>query len=127
MDEGPGTYDPETRTWTAQVSHLSRYNSDWVWYGRSRVVGRVINPYNRGYRGASINVGGLNVNVSLAPPVGIIPLATNANGHAELPIAIPNVPGLSGTMVQAQWFVADAAGPLGLSATEGLEVEIIVK
>lgn len=80
-----------------------------------------------GFNPAAINVAGLEVNVSLVPPFAIIPLATDANGRAELPLAVPTDPAVAGTVVRAQWFAADAGGPLGLTASRGLELEVFVR
>ena len=50
---------------------------------------------------------------------------TNAAGHAEVSLPIPNDVALIGLNVYAQWIIADSAGPLNKAFSAGLKVSII--
>ncbi len=81
-----------------------------------------------GFGSANANVGGLTLNVNLfAPQAAIIPTTTDAQGKASLPIGIPNIPAIDGTMVYVQAFVADPTAPIGLAATRGMRFELFAK
>jgi hypothetical protein len=49
---------------------------------------------------------------------------TDAVGSAELDVAIPSTPTLSGASFFVQWAVVDGAAPQGVSQTDGLRLEI---
>ena len=75
---------------------------------------------------ANTPIAGLTVHVALTNAV-TLPLSTNSSGNARVPLAIPAQPSLSGGVLNAQAFVAAAGGPLGLSASQGLEAELFTR
>ena len=53
------------------------------------------------------------------------PVAADGNGAAFLPAPLPADPSLTGLKVWAQGLVLDAGAELGLSATQGVAVELL--
>ena len=53
---------------------------------------------------------------------GFVPGTTDANGHAEVPLGLPFVPGFVGTHAYFQWAVDGYANPLGWSFSNGLRL-----
>ena len=78
---------------------------------------------------ANINVGnsGLWLHVSLVPSPLVVASATNGSGATLVPFGIPNNAQLNGLMLNAQWFVFDPNGKLGLASSRGLEFEVFNK
>lgn len=70
-------------------------------------------------------VPGAFLHVSVAGSYGLFAVATNAQGDAEFPLALPNQPTLAGLTFDTQWFVNDPAGPNGVGAmSDAYEVVI---
>lgn len=68
------------------------------------------------------SLGQLPIHVDLRVIAGIFVTATDAQGKSVLPVPVPATVG-SGKLY-AQGFVVDANGPGGLSATQGVEIEL---
>ncbi|MDP6930999.1 MAG: hypothetical protein QF412_14970, partial [Planctomycetota bacterium] len=73
---------------------------------------------------ANANVKGLRINVSLNGAIAI-PFQTNSSGEATIKAPVPSR--VTKGLLYAQGFVMDASGPLGIAATQGMEVEAFVK
>lgn len=69
----------------------------------------------------NLSASGLTINIDLNTTI-ILTGATNAQGEMRRPLGIPNSTNVSGIKLAMQHFVVDAAGPLGLAATKGLEI-----
>lgn len=73
--------------------------------------------------GVSVNVmfnaGELLLSTALAGAPGLA-----GAGYGTWKIDVPNLPGLAGITLYAQWFVLDAAGPSGFASSRGGEVRI---
>jgi choice-of-anchor B domain-containing protein len=76
----------------------------------------------------NLPIGGLTVWIDLVgSPVLAFPAATDGSGNARVPVAVPADLGFDGTTLRAQAFVADPNGPIGASATEGIEFLMFAK
>ena len=73
---------------------------------------------------ANANIQGLRINVSLNGAIAI-PFQTNSSGEATIKAPVPSR--VTKGLLYAQGFVMDASGPLGIAATQGMEVEAFVK
>lgn len=79
---------------------------------------------------AATVISGVNVNVQFnasellfSLPLAGSPGAAGA-GYGTWKVDVPNLPGLAGITLYAQWFVLDAAGPSGFASSRGGEVRI---
>ena len=75
---------------------------------------------------ASVQVRGLHFNVGLANAL-ILTSTSDSKGESLIPVPVPNNASLQGIKLDTQHFVLDSAGPLGFSATQGLEFETFTK
>ena len=75
-----------------------------------------------------LSAGGVNVYIPLDAGTVLVPFqASGAQGipgagHASLSLAIPDTPLLSGVSFYAQWLAFDAAGPMGVSLTDAVQI-----
>ena len=51
----------------------------------------------------------------------LVPLVLDARGHATHGVTYPNDPGLIGSQINVQWWGVDLEGPMGWSASNGIE------
>jgi len=80
-----------------------------------------------GAKSANISSNGLWFHVYLVPAPYVVGGPTGASGELDLPLPIPNQPSLDKVRLFAQFFVLDASGKLGMSASKGLELELFPK
>lgn len=71
---------------------------------------------------ASLPFGSLTVLADPLQGVFLPVVTTDAQGKASAPFPIPNLPAIVGAELYSQVYVADAAGPFGLSASRGLHM-----
>ncbi len=75
---------------------------------------------------ANVNLAGLRLNVDVFVTTPItIPIVTDPNGAASVPLPVPNVPQLSGQHLYTQFLVFDLGGPFQLSGSQGLDFKIL--
>ncbi|MCC6671147.1 MAG: choice-of-anchor B family protein [Planctomycetes bacterium] len=73
---------------------------------------------------------GIDLLVDLGQPNVVFTSATGGNGgvagsgSANIPVPLPNTPGIAGATLYAQYVVADPTNPAGLSASRGMKVTI---
>lgn len=72
---------------------------------------------------ASLPIQGITLLLDAATLIGFL-APTNASGNWTLPAAIPGDPALAGVHVYAQALHIDLGAPLGVSCSDGLDIEI---
>jgi hypothetical protein len=77
-----------------------------------------------GFAPANLPFKGGTLLVDVAGPYLLLGTATSGTGTASVALPIPASPVLVGEVADLQWFVADAAAPVGLSMSEGLEATL---